>query len=343
MTENFKHFWRKYRQNKSGIVALYVFIFFIITSVFADFIANEKPFLVYYDNHLYLPIFKNYPETNFGGAFAINTDYRSSVVQKHIEEKGWIIWPLIPYSYDTVNYGLKGTAPAPPSLENWLGTDDQGRDILAQLIHGIRFAVFFGLGVALLSGFIGFFMGAVQGYYGGRVDLIGQRFMEIWASLPILVVIMILTTFVVPNVYWIFIFMVFFKWLMMAVLTRAEFLKFKKREYVLAAEMMGVSPLRIIGRHIFPNMLSALIVLVPFMVIGVISSLTTLDYLGFGLPPGSPSLGEILHQGKNNLYAPWIGLSGITVLGILMISLVMVGQALRRTFDPYQNPQIDAW
>ncbi len=343
MLDTLTFFWHKYRRNKSGLIALYISIFFLFLSVFADFIANEKPLLVCYEGNLYFPILKNYPETQFGGDFAVNVDYRSSVYKQRIKDKGWIVWPLISYSYDTVNYGLKGTAPAPPSFENWLGSDDQGRDILAQLIHGVQFAVFFGLGVAFLSSVIGFFVGSLQGYYGGAVDLLGQRFMEVWASLPILVVIMILTTFVVPNVFWIFVFMVCFKWIMMAVLTRAEFLKLKKRDYVLSAEMMGVSVPRIIWRHIFPNTLSSLIVLIPFMVIGAISSLTTLDYLGFGLPPGSPSLGEILHQGKNNLYAPWIGISGITVLGIMMVSLVMVGQALRRALDPYQNPQIDAW
>jgi microcin C transport system permease protein len=302
----------------------------------AEFIANDKPLFVYYKSHCYFPVFKQYPERDFGGTFETEANYRDPFVKKLIEKEGWMLWPLIPYGYDTVNYELTRSVPAPPSAENWLGTDDQGRDLLARLIYGCRFSILFGLSVMMLSAVIGFFMGAIQGYFGGYVDLILQRFTEIWAGLPILFLLITLSSLMEPGFWSLLLLMGLFKWMMIVPIVRAEFLRARNFDYVRAAKSLGIGSTSIILRHILPNIVSAPLTLLPFVLITAISLLSTLDFLGFGLPAGSPSLGEILYQGKNNLSAPWIGISSFVTLSVLLSSLVFIGEGVREAFRPNQ-------
>ncbi len=320
--------------NRRGFWSLWIFLALFGVSLFAEFIANDRPIVVHYDGGWYFPIFKNYPETTFGGIFPTETDYRDPEVKKLIDEKGWIVWPLIPFSYNTINYNLPSPAPSPPSRVNWLGTDDQGRDVLARLIYGFRISVLFGLTLTLASSVIGVAAGAVQGYFGGIIDLGFQRFMEIWSGLPVLYLLIIMASFVEPNFWWLLGLMLLFSWMGLVDVVRAEFLRARNFDYVRAARALGVPDRTIILRHVLPNATVATITFLPFILNGSITTLTSLDFLGFGLPPGSPSLGELLAQGKANLQAPWLGLTAFLVLAVMLSLLIFVGEAVRDAFDP---------
>ncbi|MDH5772114.1 MAG: ABC transporter permease [Rhodospirillaceae bacterium] len=323
-----------FRANRRGYWSLWIFLILFLTTIFAEFIANDRPALVKYDGAYYLPIFYDYPETTFGGFLETTTEYADPEVEEMIEEKGWIIWPPIRFSYDTVNYRLNVPAPAPPSAENILGTDDQGRDVAARLIYGFRISVLFGLSLTIVSSVIGVMAGAVQGYFGGLTDLLFQRFIEIWSGLPMLYLLIILASIVEPNFWWLLGIMLLFSWMALVGVVRAEFLRTRNFDYVLAARALGVGDRTIMTRHILPNAMIATITFLPFILNGSITTLTALDFLGFGLPPGSPSLGELLNQGKANLHAPWLGLSGFFTLAIMLTLLIFIGEAVRDAFDP---------
>ena len=328
---------RAFRANRRAFWSLWIFLFIFLGSLGAEFVANDRPLLVYFDGGFYAPVFKAYPETVFGGDFETETVYRDPFVQDLIEAKGWMLWPPIPYSYKTINYDLPVPAPAPPSAENWLGTDDQGRDVLARIIYGVRLSILFGLTLTLGSSLIGVSVGAVQGYYGGLTDLVGQRFMEIWSGMPGLFILIILASMVQPGFWWLLAVTMLFSWMSLVDVVRAEFLRGRNLEYVRAARALGLPDRVIMFRHILPNAMIATVTFLPFIVSGSITTLTSLDFLGFGLPPGSPSLGELLAQGKNNLQAPWLGLSAFAVLGIILSLLVFIGEGVRDAFDPRHN------
>jgi microcin C transport system permease protein len=326
--------WRNFRANRRGFWSLWIFLILFFISLFAEFIANDKPILVYYNNKVYLPIFEVYPETTFGGEFETEADYRDPYVEDLIKKKGFILWPLIPFADDTINYDLKVAAPAPPSMVNWLGTDDQGRDMVARLIYGFRISVLFGLSLTFVSSIIGVLVGALQGYYGGWIDLLGQRFLEIWSGLPVLYLLIILTSVVQPNFWWLLGIMLLFSWMALVDLVRAEFLRGRNLEYVRAAKALGLNDGMIMFRHVLPNAMVSTITFMPFILSGSVTTLTALDFLGFGLPVGSPSLGELLRQGKANLNATWIGISAFVVLSTMLTLLVFIGEAARDAFDP---------
>jgi microcin C transport system permease protein len=326
-----------FRRNKRGFYSLWIFLFLFVASLGAEFIANDKPIIVVYDNSLYMPVFKAYPETMFGGFFETEADYREAEVQALINEKGWMLWPPIRYSYDTINYHLDVPAPAPPSTENLIGTDDQARDVVARLIYGFRISVLFGLTLTLFSSVVGIIVGALQGFYGGKVDLIGQRFIEIWSGLPVLYLLIILTSFVTPNFWWLLGIMLLFSWMGLVDVVRAEFLRARNFEYVRAARALGKSNTGIMFHHMLPNAMVATLTFMPFILTGSITTLTSLDFLGFGMPPGSPSLGELIAQGKTNLHAPWLGVSAFVVLATMLTLLVFIGEAVRDAFDPRKS------
>ena len=326
--------WQSFKAHRRGFWSLWIFLLLFFISLFAEFVANDKPVLVYYNKSIYFPIIKAYPETAFGGEFETEADYRDPFVKDLITDKGFAIWPLIPFADDTINYDLPVPAPAPPSADNWLGTDDQGRDIVARLIYGFRISVLFGLCLTLISSFIGVSVGALQGYYGGWLDLLGQRFMEIWSGLPTLYLLIILASIVQTNFWWLLGIMLLFSWMMLVDLVRAEFLRGRNLEYVRAARALGLRDLTIMFRHILPNAMVATITFMPFILSGSVTTLTALDFLGFGLPAGSPSLGELLRQGKANLHATWIGISAFVILSAMLTLLVFIGEAARDALDP---------
>jgi len=323
--------------NRRGFWSLWLFLALFGTSLFAELIANDKPLLISYEGQLYVPVVKSYPETTFGGFLPTETDYRDPEVQAIIDTQGWMLWPPIPFSYDTINYDLPSPAPSAPTTVNWLGTDDQGRDVVARLIYGFRISVLFGLVLTLFSSIIGIAAGAVQGYFGGWLDLIFQRAIEIWSGLPILYLLIILASFVEPNFWWLLLLMLAFSWMSLVGVVRAEFYRVRNFDYVRAARALGVGDIKIMSKHILPNAMVAALTFMPFILNGAITTLTALDFLGFGLPPGSPSLGELLQQGKNNLQAPWLGLTAFFVLAIMLSLLIFIGEAVRDAFDPRKS------
>ena len=323
-----------FRRNRRGFWSLWIFLAVFLVTLFAEFIANDRPILVRFNGAWYFPVFADYSETTFGGEFPTAADYRDPAVKKLIVAKGWMLWPLIPFSYGTINYDLPSPAPSPPSRVNWFGTDDQGRDVLARLIYGFRISVLFGLVLTGLSSVVGVAAGAVQGYFGGLIDLGFQRFIEIWAGLPILYLLIIMASFIEPNFWWLLGLMLLFSWIALVDVVRAEFLRARNFDYVRAARALGVSNPLIILRHVLPNATVATITFLPFILNGAITTLTSLDFLGFGLPPGSPSLGELLAQGKANLQAPWLGLTAFFVLASMLSLLIFVGEGVRDAFDP---------
>jgi microcin C transport system permease protein len=323
-----------FRANRRGYWSLWIFLALFAVSLLAEVIANDRPLVIRYDGALYFPVLKAYPETTFGGAFPTETVYRDRAVIALIQEKGWLIWPPIPFRHDTINYDLPVPAPAPPSAVNWLGTDDQGRDLVARLIYGFRISVLFGLILTLVSSVIGIAAGAVQGYFGGTVDLVFQRLIEIWSGMPRLYLLIILAAIVEPNFWWLLGLLLLFEWMALVGVVRAEFLRARNFDYVRAARALGVRDRVIMLRHVLPNAMVATLTFLPFILNGSITTLTSLDFLGFGLPPGSPSLGEILAQGKANLQAPWLGLTGFFVLAAMLTLLVFIGEAVRDTLDP---------
>ena len=323
-----------FKRNRRGYISSIFFMVLFFISLFAELIANDKPLMVWFDGAVYSPALFEYTETAFGGEFETEADYRDEFVTELIEEKGWMIWPLIPFSYDTVNLDLPVPAPAPPSAVNWLGTDDQGRDVLARTIYGFRISVLFGLTLTLVSATVGVSVGAFQGFYGGRLDLLGQRFMEIWGGMPMLYLLIIMASVITPNFWWLLGLMLLFSWMGFVGVVRAEFLKARNLDFVRAAKALGVSNLKIIYKHILPNAMVATVTFMPFTLAGSITTLTALDFLGFGLPIGSPSLGELLNQGKANLTAPWLGITGFVVIATMLSLLVFMGEAVRDAFDP---------
>ncbi len=335
-----------FRANRRGWWSLWIFVVLFLLALFAEFFANDKPLMVRYDGGTYFPVFFFYPETEFGGDFETEAEYRDPFVQELIVEEGggWILWPLIPFSYDTINYNLAQPAPAPPSGENWLGTDDQGRDVLARLIYGFRLSVLFGLALTLLSSMIGVAAGAVQGYFGGWTDLIFQRFIEIWSGMPVLYLLIIMASIVTPGFWSLLILLLLFSWMSLVGVVRAEFLRARNFDYVRAARALGQSNRVIMFSHLLPNAMVATITFLPFILTGAITTLTSLDFLGFGLPPGSPSLGELVQQAKSNLQAPWLGFTAFFSLAIMLSLLVFIGEAVRDAFDPRKalNPVASA-
>jgi microcin C transport system permease protein len=321
-----------FKANRRGYISLWLFGVLFCLSLFAEGIANDKPLLVSFKGSLLFPAFVTYPETRFGGEFTTAADYHDPYVVALIQQHGWMLWPLISYSYDTIVYDRQ--APAPPSREHWLGTDDHSRDVLARLIYGFRISVLFGLVLTMCSMVIGVSAGAIQGYFGSWLDLALQRFMEIWGAMPTLYLLIILSSVVQPNFWWLLGILLLFSWMAYVGVVRAEFLRARNFDFVRAARALGVSNLVIMFRHVLPNATVATITFFPFNLSGAITSLTALDFLGFGLPPGSPSLGEMVTQGRNNLHAPWLGLTSFFTLGIMLILLIFTGEAVRDAFDP---------
>ncbi|ANP78436.1 MULTISPECIES: ABC transporter permease [Vibrio] len=329
--------WLRFKANKRGFISLWIFTILFGLSLFAEIIANDKPLLVSYDNQWFVPVINEYAETEFGGEFETEADYKDPYVIELIEDNGYIVWPIIPFSYDTINFDISGAVPSEPDSVNWLGTDDKGRDVLARIIYGFRISVLFGFILTIVSSVIGVVVGATQGYYGGWVDLFGQRFIEVWSGMPTLFLLIILSSFIEPNFWWLLGIMVLFSWMSLVGIVRAEFLRCRNFDYVRAAQAMGVDDKRIMLRHMLPNAMVASLTMMPFILSGSVTTLTSLDFLGFGLPAGSPSLGELLAQGKANLQAPWLGISAFVVLSLMLTLLVFVGEAVRDAFDPHQQ------
>tara|TARA_B100000686_G_scaffold324592_1_gene380439 strand:- start:1343 stop:2404 length:1062 start_codon:yes stop_codon:yes gene_type:complete len=330
---------RNFRANQRGFWSLWIFMVIFIMTIPAEFIANDKPLLVKFDGAYYYPVFVAYPETLFGGDFETEAEYRDDFVAELINEKGWMIWPLIPYSFRTINYNLPTPAPSAPTAENWLGTDDQGRDVTARLIYGFRISVLFGLALTFFSSIVGVIAGAVQGYFGGWTDLLFQRFIEVWSGLPTLFLLIILASIVEPNFWWLLGLMLLFSWMALVGVVRAEFLRARNFDYVRAARALGLDNITIMFRHVLPNAMVATLTFLPFILSGSITVLTSLDFLGFGLPPGSPSLGELLAQGKANLQAPWLGITAFVILALMLSLLIFIGEAVRDAFDPRKTLQ----
>ena len=323
-----------FRANKRGYWSLWIFGAIFTLTLLSDVLANDQPLLIMYDGQWLFPIVNTYQETTFGGDFSVEADYRDPYVQDLIQQKGWMIWPLIPFSYDTIDYNVIDTVPSPPSTEHWLGTDDQGRDIVARLLYGLRLSIIFGVALTLSSSVIGVAAGAIQGYFGGWLDLVFQRLIEVWENVPVLFLIMILASVIAPSFWSLLILLLLFSWMALVRVVRAEFLRARNLDYVHAAEALGVASYAIIFRHILPNAMVATVTFMPFILNSAITTLTALDFLGFGLPIGSPSLGEMLSQGKENLYAPWIGVTVFIVLSITLTLLTFIGEAVRDAFDP---------
>jgi microcin C transport system permease protein len=350
--------WQNFKANRRGYVALWIFLVLFVVTLFAEFIANDRPYFISFEGKWYFPVFVTYPETTFGGDFETAADYRDPYLQKLISEKGgFMIWPPIRYSYNTHNLDLPTPAPSPPTwmlteeqckhvvehkglkgcsdLEyNWLGTDDQGRDVLTRIIYGFRISVLFGLTLTIISSIIGIAAGAVQGFFGGWVDLVFQRVIEIWTSVPPLYLLLIISSMLVPGFFVLLGILLLFSWVSLVGLVRAEFLRGRNFEYIQAARALGVSNIVIMFRHLLPNAMVATITFLPFIVSSSVMQLTALDFLGFGLPPGSPSLGELLSQGKANIQAPWLGITGFFTVAVMLSLLIFVGEAVRDAFDP---------
>jgi microcin C transport system permease protein len=323
-----------FRANGRGYWSLWIITVLFVLSLFAELIANDRPALVEYKGRLYTPIFKSYPETAFGGVFETEANYRDPAVRKLIADNGWAFWPPIPYSYGTIDFGLGEPAPAAPSKRHWLGTDSQGCDVLARLIYGFRISMLFGLTLTVVSSLIGVTAGAVQGYFGGWIDLLFQRFIEIWSGLPQLFILIIVSSIVVPGFWTLLAVLLLFGWTALVSVVRAEFLRARNFDYVRAARALGMGDGRIIVKHVLPNAMVATITFLPFILSGSIVALTSLDFLGLGMPVGSPSLGEMLKQGKEHLHEPWLGLTSFVTIAGMLTLLVFVGEALRDAFDP---------
>ncbi|TBL83607.1 ABC transporter permease subunit [Hafnia alvei] len=326
--------WQRFKTNRRGYWSMWIFLLVFIMSLGSELIANDKPLLLRYDQHWYTPFLVNYPETTFGGDFKTATDYQDPLIRSNIEQHGWAIWAPIRYSYTSINFATEVPFPSPPSAQHWLGTNENGNDILAQVLYGLRVSILFGLMLTVLSSVIGITVGATQGFYGGKVDLIGQRFIEVWSGMPTLFLIILLSSVVQPNFWWLLAITVIFGWMGLVGVVRAEFLRTRNFDYIRAARAMGVGDRTIMLRHMLPNAMVATLTFLPFILCGAITTLTSLDFLGFGLPTGSPSLGSLLLQGKNNLQAPWLGITAFAVLAILLSLLIFMFEAVRDAFDP---------
>ena len=324
---------RRFWNNRRARYSLIVFLFMFIVSLFAEFIANDKPLYFSYNGKSYLPIFARYSEKEFGGYFDTEADYKGHFMQDVLSESR-VVWPFVRFRYDTINYAADTPPPSPPNLQNPLGLDEQGRDVFARLIYGFRLSVVFGILLTFFRSVIGIIAGAAQGYYGGKLDLLGQRFLEIWSGIPMLYLLIIASTLIRPGFWWLLLIMTVFGWTRLVGVVRAEFLKGRNLEYVKAARVLGVKDSVIMFRHILPNAVVAAMTFLPFILCSSIGTLTALDFLGFGMPPGSPSIGEVLASGKNNIHAPWLGISAFITLSLMMSLLVFVGEGLRDALDP---------
>ena len=357
-----KRRWANFKANRRGYWSLWIFMVLFVLSLFAEFIANDKPIIASYKGEILFPVAVDYPDSKFGGFLAV-TEYRDPFIRDEIEANGWMIWPPIRYSYDSVNSDIPHSAPTAPfwmmdeaqrcsayplkaedpgcviGNMNWLGTDDAARDVMARVIYGFRISVLFGLVLTILSALIGVTAGAVQGYFGGWTDLLMQRFIEIWSSMPVLYILLIIAAILPPG-FWVLLgIMLLFSWVSFVGVVRAEFLRARNFEYVSAARALGVGNATIMYRHLLPNAMVAMLTFLPFILSGSITTLTSLDFLGFGLPPGSPSLGELIAQGKENLQAPWLGLTAFFTISIMLSLLIFVGEATRDAFDPRKTFQ----
>ncbi|HEY9011980.1 MAG TPA: ABC transporter permease [Devosia sp.] len=349
-----------FRANRRAVWSLWIFLILFVATLFSELIANDRPILLSYKGELLFPVVVNYPESKFGG-FLAETQYRDPFIAEEINANGWMLWPPIRFDYRTVDTALPTAAPSPPSwlldaetrcqayplgtadpdcnLGNfhWLGTDDQGRDVLARVLYGIRISVLFGLTLTIFSSAIGILAGAMQGYFGGWIDLIGQRLIEIWSSVPSLYLLLIISSVIVPSFWTLLIILLLFSWVALVGVVRAEFLRARNFEYVAAARALGVSNSTIMVRHLLPNAMVATVTFMPFILSGSITTLTSLDFLGYGLPVGSPSLGELLSQGKENLQAPWLGIIGFFSVSLILTLVVFVGEGVRDAFDPRKS------
>ncbi len=329
------------RAHKRGWWSLWLFTALFLICLFAEFVANDRPLVIRYDGHWLFPVLQDYSEDRFGPDFLpTEADYTDPDVQRAIRAHGWMIWPLVPYSYDTIVKNLPSPAPSPPTWQNPLGTDDQARDVLARVIYGFRVSVLFGFSLTIVSSVIGIAAGAVQGYYGGLTDLLFQRFIEMWAGMPQLYLLIILGSIITPGFWVLLAFLLLFSWMNLTGVVRAEFLRGRNLDFVRAARALGVRNTAIMWRHILPNAMVAAMTFLPFTLSGSVTILASLDFLGFGMPPGSPSLGELVSQGKNNLQAPWLGITAFVVLGGILVLLIFIGEAVRDTFDPRKQGAI---
>jgi len=324
---------KKFKKNRRGYFSFIFLATIFLVTIFAEFLANDKPLFVRFNNKFYFPVIQNIPEKNFGGEFETQTDFRDPAVQELINKNGWMVFAPIPFSYQTINFNIKTPAPSKPTFTNLFGTDDNGRDVLTRVIYGIRISLTFGLVLTFFSAILGIFLGAIQGYFGGLCDLILQRFMEIWSSMPVLFLLIILSSIITPSFFTLLILMLLFSWMSLVGYVRAEFLRLRNFDFVRASKALGASNSRIIFRHILPNASPVILANLPFLLAGSITTLTSLDFLGLGLPIGSPSLGELLAQGKNNLNAYWLGISGFVTITTILTLLVFIGEALRDAFD----------
>ncbi|MCM0043579.1 MAG: ABC transporter permease [Burkholderiaceae bacterium] len=326
--------WQRFRQSRRGYWSLVIFIILFAMSLMAELISNDRPLVARYDGRLVFPLVHDYAETAFGGDFDSPADYLDPFIKQQLEKDGnWAIYPLNTYRYDTLNYFAKSPNPAPPSADNWLGTDDRGRDVLARLLYGFRVSILFGLALTVTGVILGVVTGAIQGYFVGRTDLFFQRFMEIWGAMPELYLLIIFASIFEPSVLLLLLLLSLFGWMGLSDYVRADFLRNRNLDYVQAARAMGLSNGQIIRRHVLPNSLTPVVTFLPFRMSGAILALTSLDFLGLGVPPSTPSLGELLAQGKNNLDAWWIALSTFMVLTVTLLLLTNIGDALRNSLD----------
>ncbi|HQT64145.1 MAG: ABC transporter permease [Acidocella sp. 20-57-95] len=323
-----------FRAHRRGRLSLSIFACVFVVSMAANFIANDKPLLMAYRGQLYIPAVQFIPETTFGDYLPTEADFTNPTIKAAINAHGWMLWPPIPYSYDTIVWNAGPMAPAPPSARNWLGTDEVSRDVLARVIYGLRISILFGFGLTIAASLIGIIAGAVQGFYGGLTDLLFQRFIEIWSGMPQLFLLIILASIIAPSFWVLLLFLLLFSWMTLTGVVRAEFLRARNLDYVRAAKALGVPDWRIMARHMLPNAMIATLTFLPFILSDSVTVLASLDFLGFGMPPGAPSLGELVSEAKNNLQAPWLACTAFATLGGILILLIFIGEAVRDAFDP---------
>ena len=325
--------WEIFKKNRRAYISLILFSLVFIVSLFSELISNDKPLIIKYNNHFYFPSIVEYTDEFFGGDFPTSADYSDALIKDNIKRNGWMIMPIIPYSFNTVDYYLDTPTPSAPDKKHLLGTDEEGRDVLARVLYGIRLSVIFAFLLTLISSSIGIFIGAVQGYFGGKIDLIFQRLIEIWDSLPQLFILIIIASVFLPTFWGILLILLLFSWTGLTSMVRAEFLRPRNFEYVKAAKVLGVSDFKIMFRHILPNALVTTVTFVPFIMAEAITALSALDFLGLGLSQDYPSLGDLVRQGKDNLHAPWIGITIFIVLSALLSMLIFIGEGVRDVFD----------
>jgi microcin C transport system permease protein len=327
--------WHRFKSNRRGFSSLVLFVLLFGCSLFAEVLSNDKPLYVRYEGQSYFPLVQTYPETTFGGSFATETDYRDPFILEQLNRDGNVVlFPPNPHSFNSINLDLDRPVPSPPTRENYLGTDDRGRDVLARLIYGFRLSILFGASLTLVGTLLGIIAGAVQGYFGGKTDLLMQRFIELWGSMPELYLLIIFASIFKPSMLLLLVLLSLFGWMGLSDYVRAEFLKGRNMEYVKAAKALGVRNFTIMYRHLLPNSMTPVITFLPFRMSGAILALTSLDFLGLGVPPSTPSLGELLAQGKANIEAWWLSLSTFVVLVGTLVLLIFIGEALREAFDP---------